>query len=228
MPSLTLGSNSVTPLEMASAYASFAAGGVYRKPRIISKITFAGSDRVVKVKSKGKRVMADGVAAEVTRILGMNMRGGTGTRARTSDDRPQAGKTGTTDNVTRRLVLRLHARSRDLRLDRLPGLGEVSRCTTSRVSATVYGGTLPAAIWHGFMDAALSKVSPHDFPEPKNPPTFISNFRSEFTERAVVVVPPVTDDKTRRRATRAVTAAPPVAAVPLSDGNERALSRAGS
>ncbi len=34
-----------------------------------------------------------------------------------------------------------------------------------------------------------------DFPAPKNPPTFISNFRSEFTARAVVIVPPVVPDK---------------------------------
>ena len=125
VPSLTLGSNSVTPLEMASAYASFAAGGVYRKPRIISKITFAGSDRVVKVKSKGKRVMADGVAAEVTRILGENMRGGTGTHARTSRRPPAGRQDGHHRQHPRRVVLRLHTRPRDLRLDRLPGLREV-------------------------------------------------------------------------------------------------------
>ena len=194
VPSLTLGSNSVTPLEMASAYASFAAGGVYRKPRIISKVTFAGSDRVVKVTSKGKRVMADGVAAEVTRILGENMRGGTGTRARTSDDRPQAGKTGTTDNVrdawfcgyTPDLATCIwigYPVSEKYPLRGIEGVG------------TVYGGTLPAAIWHGFMNAALAKVPAHAFPAPKNPPTFISNFRSEFTQRAVVVAPTVPTDK---------------------------------
>ena len=193
VPSLTLGSNAVTPLEMASAYASFAAQGVYRKPRIISKITFAGSDRVVKVKSKAKRVMADGVAAEVTRILGENMYEGTGTHARTSDNRPQAGKTGTTDNIrdawfcgfTPDLATCVwigYPVSEKYPLHGVEGVG------------TVYGGTLPAAIWHGFMDAALAHTPPHDFPKPKNPPTFISNFRSEFTERAVVVAPPVTTD----------------------------------
>ena len=197
VPSLTLGSNSVTPLEMASAYASFAAGGVYRKPRIISKITFAGSDRVVRVKSKGKRVMADGVAAEVTRILGENMRGGTGTHARTSDGRPQAGKTGTTDNIrdawfcgyTPDLATCVwigYPVSEKYPLHGVEGVG------------TVFGGTLPAAIWHGFMDEALRKVSAHDFPEPKNPPTFISNFRSEFTERAVVVAPPPPPEKPKK------------------------------
>ncbi len=197
VPSLTLGSNSVTPLEMASAYASFAAQGVYHKPRIISKITFAGSDRVVKVKSKAKRVMADGVAAEVTRILGENMRAGTGTHARTTDDRPQAGKTGTTDNIrdawfcgfTPDLATCVwigYPVSEKYPLHGVEGVG------------TVFGGTLPAAIWHGFMDAALAHTPPHDFPAPKNPPTFISNFRSEFTERAVSVAPPpATTDKTK-------------------------------
>ncbi|MDX6377391.1 MAG: penicillin-binding protein [Gaiellaceae bacterium] len=198
VPSLTLGSNSVTPLEMASAYASFAAQGVYRKPRIISKITFAGSDRVVKVKSKAKRVMADGVAAEVTRILGQNMHSGTGTRARMSDNRPQAGKTGTTDNVKDAWFCGF---TPDLATCVWIGYPISERYPLRGVEGvgTVYGGTLPAAIWHGYMDGALAKVAPHEFPKPKNPPTFISNFRSEFTERAVYVAPPPPPDKKKSK-----------------------------
>jgi membrane peptidoglycan carboxypeptidase len=118
---------------------------------------------------------------------------GTGTHARTSDNRPQAGKTGTTDNIrdawfcgfTPDLATCVwigYPVSEKYPLHGVEGVG------------TVYGGTLPAAIWHGFMDAALAHTPPHDFPKPKNPPTFISNFRSEFTERAVVVAPPVTTD----------------------------------
>jgi penicillin-binding protein 1A len=194
VPSLTLGSNSVTPLEMASAYASFASGGVYHKPRIISKITFADSKRVVKVTSKGKRVMADGVAAEVTRILGENIRFGTGTRAHLADDRPEAGKTGTTDNIrdawfcgyTPDLATCVwigYPISEKYPLHDVEGVG------------TVYGGTLPAAIWHGFMEGALAHTAPHDWPTPKNAPDYISNFRSEFTQRAIVIVPPTPDKK---------------------------------
>src|SRR5207248_10474899 len=41
VPSLALGSASVTPLEMASAYATFAAGGVYRAPKLASQVTDA-------------------------------------------------------------------------------------------------------------------------------------------------------------------------------------------
>jgi penicillin-binding protein 1A len=194
VPSLTLGSNAVTPLEMASAYASFAAQGVYHKPRIISRITFAGSDRVVKVKSKAKRVMADGVAAEVTRILGENVHSGTGTHARMSDDRPEAGKTGTTDNIRDAWFC---GYTPDLATCVWIGYPVSEKYPLRGVEGvgTVFGGTLPAAIWHGFMDAALAHTPPHDFPKPKNPPTFIPNFRSEFTERAVVVAPPVTTDK---------------------------------
>jgi penicillin-binding protein 1A len=194
VPSLTLGSNAVTPLEMASAYASFASGGVYHKPRIISKITFADSNRVVKVKSKGKRVMADGVAAEVTRILGENIRFGTGTKAHLDDDRPEAGKTGTTDNIrdawfcgyTPDLATCVwigYPISEKYPLHGVEGVG------------TVYGGTLPAAIWHGYMEGALAHTPPHDWPTPKNPPDYISNFRSEFTQRAIVIVPPAPTTK---------------------------------
>ncbi|MEZ5100496.1 MAG: transglycosylase domain-containing protein [Thermoleophilia bacterium] len=38
--SIGLGSNAVTPLEMASAYATLAAGGVYRKPIAVKKVVF--------------------------------------------------------------------------------------------------------------------------------------------------------------------------------------------
>jgi membrane peptidoglycan carboxypeptidase len=64
---------------------------------------------------------------------------------------------------------------------------------------TVYGGTLPAQIWHGFMEGALSHTPAHDWPKPKNPPHYIPNFSSEFTQRAVVVLPPATTDKKKKK-----------------------------
>jgi membrane peptidoglycan carboxypeptidase len=142
--------------------------------------------------------MADGVAAEVTRILGQNMYSGTGTRARMSDNRPQAGKTGTTDNVKDAWFCGF---TPDLATCVWIGYPISERYPLRGVEGvgTVYGGTLPAAIWHGYMDGALAKVAPHDFPKPKNPPTFISNFRSEFTERAVYVAPPPPPDKKKSK-----------------------------
>ena len=69
-PSIGLGSIEVSPLEMASAYATLAAGGVYSDPTGIRKVvladgtedTDAGWGRPVRT-----RVLDDWVAAEVTR-----------------------------------------------------------------------------------------------------------------------------------------------------------------
>ena len=57
-----------------------------------------------------KRVLSHGVAYEVTKILEENVQSGTGVGAYFG--RPAAGKTGTTDESRRRLVLRLHAAAR--------------------------------------------------------------------------------------------------------------------
>jgi membrane carboxypeptidase/penicillin-binding protein len=49
---------------------------------------------LAKYGTKAYRTIGAGVAYEVNRILSDNATMGTGTRARTSDGRPQAGKTG--------------------------------------------------------------------------------------------------------------------------------------
>ena len=101
VPSIGLGSNVVSVLDMASAYATLAAGGVYSQPMAIRKVVLPGG-RVDKASGWGqpdrKRVIPDGVAYEVTKILEQNLLDGTGTRAYFG--RPAAGKTGTTDNHT--------------------------------------------------------------------------------------------------------------------------------
>ncbi len=190
VPSLTLGSKGVTPLEMTSAYATLAAGGVYRKPRAITQVGFAADrDRLIKYSSRGKRVISDGVAAEVTRILGLNMVGGTGRNARTTDQRPQAGKTGTTDDAADAWFC---GYTPDLATCVWIGYPVSEQFPLRNIEgvSTVFGGTLPSDIWQIFMDGALRNVPASDFPEPKSPPKYIANFRSEFTERAVEVIPP--------------------------------------
>jgi penicillin-binding protein 1A len=109
VPSIGLGSASVSPLEMASAYATIAAGGIYSQPMAIAKVVFPDG-KVDKDAGWGmpkrERVVPDWVAAEVTKILGENIRYGTGTGAYfyyhtntgASLGFPSAGKTGTTDD----------------------------------------------------------------------------------------------------------------------------------
>src|SRR3954454_19657795 len=63
----------VSPLEMADAYATLASGGVHHKPIAITRVEFPDgkSDNLGEV--KGNRVMTDGQAYEVTKVLKENV-----------------------------------------------------------------------------------------------------------------------------------------------------------
>ena len=129
VPSITLGSIGVTPLEMASAYATLAAGGVYSKPMAITKVVLPNGKADTSAgwgKPQRERVIPDWVAATVTQVLEQNMLYGTGTR-RARLNHTDAGKTGHDRQLRRRLVLGLHAAARGDRLDRLSAAAR-SRC----------------------------------------------------------------------------------------------------
>src|SRR3954462_10950960 len=86
----------VSPLGMASAYATFSSGGIRSEPQAIRKVVFPDGKSDDLGKPKRKRVLSDGVAATITKGLEKNVQAGTGTHANIGC--PAAGKTGTTDN----------------------------------------------------------------------------------------------------------------------------------
>ena len=98
IPSFTLGTAEVSPLSMAEAYATFAARGMHCNPIIIDKIKTPAGKELEPPSADCKRVMDRDVADGVNKLLASVMTQGTGRRARTSDGRPQAGKTGTIDS----------------------------------------------------------------------------------------------------------------------------------
>ncbi len=168
-PSITLGAYSVKPLEMASAYATFAAMGTYHRAHAIAEIDYAGSNQQLKFTAPAQRVLSDGIASEVNRILGENIRYGTGVRAQTSDGRPQAGKTGTTDHEVDAWFC---GYTPDIAACVWVGYPRYDRYPMSSVegASPVFGGTLPAEIWHQFMQSVLvGRVLPHDWPPPRHP-----------------------------------------------------------
>jgi penicillin-binding protein 1A len=169
-PALGLGSVAVSPLDMASAYATLAAGGMYSEPTAIRRVVVKGkTDDRWASHHRRTRVLSDGVAAVVTGILEDNVRYGTGTRA--ALNRPVAGKTGTTDK---------HADA--WFVGYTPGVatavwmgytrGEVPMENVHGIS--VSGGSFPAEIWRRFMDPALARLPARDFP----PPTQAVSYRS--------------------------------------------------
>ena len=155
----------VSPLEMSSAYATLAAGGMYSEPKAIRKVEFPDGKSDDLGKPKRKRVISDGVAYEATRILQMNVQRGTGTKAQIGC--PAAGKTGTTDNYNDAWFA---GYTPDLAAAVWVGYPNALREMRNVHGIQVAGGTFPTQIWGTFMGAA--KKSCASFPKPKNPAQF--------------------------------------------------------
>lgn len=101
VPVMTLGTGSISPLEMASAYATFANGGDYRQPIAITEIDSRTGSVLYQHTDNPTQVLTSGEAAAVTDVLSGVLKGqGTGVAGALSVDQPVAGKTGTTDDTT--------------------------------------------------------------------------------------------------------------------------------
>ena len=79
VPVMTLGPGSISPLEMASAYGTFANGGYYRQPIAITEIDSRTGSVLYQHTDNPKQVLSAGEAAAVTDVLTGVMQGsGTG------------------------------------------------------------------------------------------------------------------------------------------------------
>jgi penicillin-binding protein 1A len=163
VPSIGLGAMDVSPLDMASAYATLAAGGIYSEPMAIRKVILPdGEDTSAGWgKPKRKRVISDGVAYTVTRILEENIQYGTGVGA--NYGAPAAGKTGTTEEWSDAWFCGY-----------TPGSGRRSGSATraqdpddERARDRRRRRQLPGQIWRLFMSSAIGSSS-RVVPEPKD------------------------------------------------------------
>ena len=95
--SYSIGSNTVSPVELAGAYGAFANEGNYTKPHFVAKVEFPDG-KVINFKTKPERVMQDYTAYMVTDMLRgvLNAPNGTGKTAAVPGA-DVAGKTGTTN-----------------------------------------------------------------------------------------------------------------------------------
>ncbi len=151
----------VTPLEMASAYGTFANKGVHVKPTAIVKILDRNGNVLEDASTLEKeetktRVMSEREAYEMTTMLEGVIDHGTGRGA--AIGRPAAGKTGTTDDnkdawfvgYTPDIVTAVW----------------IGDDTGSHSLGEIYGGTIPAEIWKDYMSSATSDESGGDFSAP--------------------------------------------------------------
>jgi penicillin-binding protein 1A len=205
VPSIGLGSNAVSPLDMASAYATLAAGGVYSEPMAIRRVILANGKEDTEAgwgKADRRRVLPDGVAYTVTQVLEQNVQYGTGTAA--NFGRPAAGKTGTTDD---------HADA--WFCGYLPNLqatvwvgypqGEIPMENVHGIA--VAGGSFPAQIWRLFMEQATRYSPAKDFPLPKTYPVWKSvphgNYDIQYVPATTTSTTTTTTSTTRPATTTA-------------------------
>ena len=184
-PSLALGTGAVTPLDMASVYATLAAGGIYSRPLAIRKVGFPGG----KIDSgwdrpQRERVVPDWVASTVTRVLEQNMLHGTGVGAHLPG-RIDAGKTGTTDNDADAWFCG-YTPSLETTVWMGYPRGEIPMVDVR--GAAVSGPTLPATAWRLFMERALAGSPNLDFAAPLSPAEFASWHGRHAYEPAVTAV----------------------------------------
>jgi penicillin-binding protein 1A len=173
VPSITLGTIGVTPLEMASAYATLAAGGVYSKPMAITRVVLPNGKAETSEpwgKPQRERVIPDWVAATVTRVLEQNMLYGTGRSAHIYNH-TDAGKTGTTNDYADAWFSGYTPRLEASVWIGYPR-GEVPMLNVHGIA--ISGPTFPAQIWHTFMGTVIGNRPDVPFPPATTQPVWTS------------------------------------------------------
>ncbi|MDP9021176.1 MAG: transglycosylase domain-containing protein, partial [Actinomycetota bacterium] len=155
VPTIALGVGDVSPLELATGYATLAGGGVLTEPRLIRQVVAHDGTVVRRDQPRHTRAMEVRTAQVVTDVLTRVMESGTGKAA--DIDRPAAGKTGTT-NAHRDAWFAGYVPE----LVTVVWYGNLDNSPMDRMT----GGALPAETWAAFMSAALDGQPTGDFPTP--------------------------------------------------------------
>jgi penicillin-binding protein 1A len=158
-PSLALGTSEVSLLDLTAAYGVFANGGFGVWPRGIEEIRDTRGEVLYRRSGDGPgRVVPPGNVAQMVDVMSAVVQWGSGKAA--NPGRPAAGKTGTSQDFrdgwfigfTAELVTGVWVGNDD-----------------GRPMSDVSGGSLPAALWGGFMSKALEGRPPAALPSPVAP-----------------------------------------------------------
>ncbi|AUX28517.1 MULTISPECIES: penicillin-binding protein 1A [Sorangium] len=156
--SLALGAYEVTPREMAGAYATFAAGGVYQEPVLVTKITGPRGEALpLPARPPPRPAMTAAEAYVTTDLLTSVVEVGTAKQA-LALRRPIAGKTGTTNDAKDAWFV---GYSTDVACAVWTGFDDATPLGGAEVGSSA---ALPAFI--AFMDKAHAGRPATDFPEP--------------------------------------------------------------
>lgn len=163
IPSLSLGSSSVRPLEMAGAYAAIANDGRFNPPHFVTKVEDRDGNVLYEHRPTSEQAITPDVARQATLALRSVVRGGTYRGGSLPQGRPAAGKTGTNE--------REDGGNTDVwfvgytpQLATAVWIGNPSGSV--ELEGRVQGGTAAGTVWREFMFPYLDGAPVIDFPEP--------------------------------------------------------------
>lgn len=164
---MVMGSSELTVLELTNAYATFASGGIYAEPRLISRVDSVHGE-VDTFETQFERVLSPEVAYLITDLLTAvtmgyvdshgTQRGGTAAALARDFKRPFAGKTGTTNEARDAWFAGFtpqYVTAAWMGMDNNESLG-----------AREYGAQAAGPIWRDFMIAAHDGLDVMEFEPP--------------------------------------------------------------
>ncbi|HET7617055.1 MAG TPA: PBP1A family penicillin-binding protein [Vicinamibacterales bacterium] len=160
VPSLSLGTGLVTPLDLTAAFAMFPNGGLRVEPRAIVRVTDADGAVAWDNPSVADRVLTPEVAFQMVSMLQDVVERGTATSARSQWGIrfPIGGKTGTTDDFKDAWFVGFSSSV-------VVGVW-VGRDQPATIARNAYGSRYALPIWADFMRRAAARRPPREFAVP--------------------------------------------------------------
>ncbi len=163
---IVLGQYQVRPLDMASAYATLAASGIYHAPHFVQRVVSAdGAVLLDRQSTPGERRLSAAVADNVTQAMlpiasysrGHGLAGGRSSASKTGT--AQYGDTGANKDAW--MVGYTPSLSTAVWIGT-----EQAQAITNMYGSSIYGSGLPSDIWKKTMDGALDGTDNEKFPWP--------------------------------------------------------------
>ena len=166
-PSFVLGTNTLSPLTMAAAFATYAANGVYCEPRAVTEILDRDGNELPVPGESCQQVLSPEVSATVNYALQEVVKSGTAVKAQLPG-RAVAGKTGTANEDWHSWFVGYTPQlATAVWIGYSEGNIPMQRVTINGTyHRYVYGGRLAAPTWANYMGEALRELPNAPFPEP--------------------------------------------------------------
>jgi membrane peptidoglycan carboxypeptidase len=217
---IALGSATISPINMANAYATIANGGVHHDWFTVKKVSRASDGQVLyKAPRKTNRVLSSDIAADVSYALQQVVANGTGQNAQALG-RPAAGKTGTATNEDGDV-------SSSWFVGYTPQVATAVMYVRGKGNEALngflpsyFGANYPTYTWRAVMQGVLEGVGSEDFPEPAN----LDGEAPDDGHAPYTPPPPAPEPekkpKSKPRTTPAPTAPAPAPATPAPPDNQ--------